>query len=125
MSARGRIASSSNIGSWISFELFSIQSGDKNTLAGRTSDLFYDHSGCSRWRGGQQGPPAAHLLHALRQRALSINLEVQDKAGASLLRVGPEGRLSHVLNHSTYTDTSCAASLRLTLQRTRTFPHEA
>lgn len=32
-SAGGRIASFSKIGGWTSFELFGIQSGDKNTLA--------------------------------------------------------------------------------------------
>lgn len=49
-------------------------------------------------------------------------MEMQDKAGVTLLRVGPEGRLSYTLNHSTYPDVSepqvpVQHHLRLTLLR--------
>lgn len=72
------------MGSWTSFELFSIQSGDKNTLAGWTSDLFYDYNSCSRW-GGQEGTITAHLPHVLLQEALIINGDARQGWGKAPL----------------------------------------
>lgn len=87
--AEGTIASSSNMGSWTSFELFSIQSGDKNTLAGWTSDLFYDHNSCSRQ--GQEEPTTAHLLHVLMQKALIIIGDAR-QGRTHLVEGGPRGK---------------------------------